>query len=68
MTVNQIVTLHNQGLSAEDIVAQYPQRTLGEIFAVLAWYHENKVEFDKELAEEAINDGSVTQSAKRCVV
>lgn len=53
MTVNQIVTLHNQGLNAAEIVSQYPQRTLSEIFTVLAWYHNNKEEFDKELAAEA---------------
>ena len=58
MTVNQIVVLHKQGLSAEDIVAQYPQRSLSEIFAVLTWYHANKDEFDEELAAEASMDES----------
>lgn len=56
MTVNQIVTLHLQGLTAEQIVEQYPERTLGEIFGVLAWYHEHKAEFDEELAAEAAAD------------
>jgi uncharacterized protein (DUF433 family) len=53
MTVNQIVTLYKQGSSAEGIVEQYPQRTLSEIFTVLAWYHAHQEEFDAELAEEA---------------
>ena len=53
MTVNQIVVMHRQGLSAADIVERYPQRTLSEIYTVLAWYHANKREFDKELADEA---------------
>jgi uncharacterized protein (DUF433 family) len=53
LSVNQIVTLHNQGLSAEQIVEQYPHRTLREIYAVLAWYYEHKTEFDEELAAEA---------------
>ncbi|HQU46011.1 MAG TPA: DUF433 domain-containing protein [Pirellulales bacterium] len=56
MTVNQIVTLHKQGLSAEDIAAQYPRRTLSGVYTVLAWYHANKEEFDKELAAEAADD------------
>lgn len=60
-TVNQLVTLYRQGLSAEDIVAQYPQRSLSEIFTVLAWYHANKNEFDAELAEEA----AAEESARR---
>jgi uncharacterized protein (DUF433 family) len=59
--VNQIVTLHKQGLSAEDIVAQYPRRTLSEIFAVLAWYHANKDQFDKELAAEAAEQERLRQ-------
>ncbi|HEX7376726.1 MAG TPA: DUF433 domain-containing protein [Pirellulales bacterium] len=58
MTVNQIVSLHNQGLSAEDIVAQYPQRGLSEVFTVLAWYHANKKEFDAELAAEAADEAA----------
>lgn len=52
MTVNQIVALYKQGLTAEEIVEQYPRRTLREIYGVLAWYHEHKEEFDQELAEE----------------
>jgi uncharacterized protein (DUF433 family) len=56
MTVNQIVTLHKQGLSAEHIVEEYPQRTVREIYAVLAWYHDHREEFDAELAAEAAAD------------
>jgi uncharacterized protein (DUF433 family) len=56
MSVNQIVTLHKQGLTAEQIVEQYRHRTLGEIYGVLAWYYEHKDEFDQELAAEAAAD------------
>ena len=62
MTVNQIVTLHSQGLTAEQIVDQYPQRTLSEIFGVLAGYHEHKSEFDRELAMETVRDESTIQA------
>jgi uncharacterized protein (DUF433 family) len=55
-TVNQIVTLYRQGLSAEQIVEQYPQRKLEEIYTALAWYHANKVAFDQELADENAAD------------
>ena len=54
MTVNQIVTLHKQGLTAEEIVQRYPQRTLSEIYTVFAWYYAHQAEFDQELAQEAI--------------
>ncbi len=65
MTVNQIVTAHNQGFRAEQIVEQYPQRTLSEIYAVLAWYHANKDEFDKELAAEAAAEQRAREEIER---
>ena len=63
MTVNQIVIMHRQGFTAEQIVEQYPQRTLSEIYGVLAWYHAHKSEFDQELSEEARHEESVIEKA-----
>jgi uncharacterized protein (DUF433 family) len=57
LTVNQIVTLYNEGLSPEEIAAQYPGRSLNQIFAAIAWYLDHKTEFDRELADEAESDG-----------
>lgn len=65
MTVNQIVTLHKQGFTAEQIVEQYPQRTLAEVFTVLAWYHANKDDFDQELAAEATTAERAQQDVER---
>ena len=65
MTVNQIVTVHNQGCTAEQIVEQYPQRTLSEIYAVLAWYYANKDEFDRELAAEAAAERRAREEIER---
>jgi uncharacterized protein (DUF433 family) len=65
MTVNQIVTLHQQGLSAKQVVEQYPQRTLSEIYAVLAWYYANKTVFDQELAEEAAEEVRLASEHQR---
>ena len=61
MTVNQIVTLHKQGLSATQIIERYPQRTFSEIYTVLAWYYDHQAEFDRELAQEAIADERAIQ-------
>lgn len=61
MTVNQIVTLHKQGLTADQIIEQYPHRALREVYAVLAWYYEHKIEFDEELAAEAAADEAAEQ-------
>lgn len=65
MTVNQIVTLHNHGSSAEQIVEQYPHRTLSEIYTVLAWYYANKGAFDEELAAEAAAEEQARQAVER---
>jgi uncharacterized protein (DUF433 family) len=65
MTVNQIVTLYKQGLSAEEIVAEYPHRSLSEIYTVLAWYHAHKEQFDQELAEEAAEDERLAHEHKQ---
>ena len=65
MTVNQIVTLYRQGLSAEQIVEQYPQRTIGEIYTVLAWYHEHREEFDAELAAEAAEEAGIIEAHRQ---
>ena len=65
MTVNQIVSLHDQGLNAEQIVEQYPQRTLSEIYTVLARYHANKDSFDKELADEAAAEEEARRAIER---
>jgi uncharacterized protein (DUF433 family) len=65
MTVNQIVTLYRQGLSAEQIVEQYPQRTIGEIYTVLAWYHEHREEFDAELAAEAAEEDAIIEAHRQ---
>lgn len=55
-TVNQLVMMHNQGMTPEQILEQYPHRALREIYAVLAWYHDHREEFDAELAAENAAD------------
>ena len=56
MTVNQIVLLHRQGFSPEQIVEQYSQLSGREVYAVLAWYLDHREEFDAELDAEAAAD------------
>lgn len=65
MTVNQIVTLHKQRLTPEQIVEQYPQRSLYEIYAVLAWYYGHQLEFDRELQAEATAEMEAQRNHER---
>jgi uncharacterized protein (DUF433 family) len=52
ITVHRIATLHNQGLSPEEIVVTYPHLNLAQVYAALAYYHSNRVEIDAELAAD----------------
>jgi uncharacterized protein (DUF433 family) len=65
MTVNQIITLFKQGSSVEEILEQYPQRTLSEIHSILSWYFDHKDEFDRELAEEAAAEEEMSERFQR---
>ena len=53
MTVHQIATCYQHGLTAEEIVDQYPHINLAQIDAALAYYHANRDEIDRELETEA---------------
>ena len=52
VTVQQIVTLYKLGESAEEIAANFPQLSLGQVYTALAYYHANQSELERELAAE----------------
>ena len=52
ITLNQIVILYKQGLSAEDIADQYPHVSLAQVYSALAHYHANRTAVEAELAAE----------------
>ena len=52
ITVNQIVALYKQDYSAEAIADQYPDLTMAQVYAALAYYHANQEEIDADLAAE----------------
>src|SRR5437762_2803722 len=53
VTVLQIVTCYQQGLTPEEIADQYPHVNLAQIYAALTYYHANRDEIDRELEAEA---------------
>ena len=53
VTVHQIVTCYQQGLTPEEISEQYPHVNLAQIYAALSYYHANRDEIDRELESEA---------------
>jgi uncharacterized protein (DUF433 family) len=52
--VQDIVTWHEQmGLSPDEIVSQYPTLTLADIYAALAYYHDNFARIRQDLADSS---------------
>src|SRR5437870_3802592 len=52
ITVHQVVTCYQRGLTPEEIVEQYPHINLAQTYAALAYYHANRDEIDRELEAE----------------
>lgn len=52
VTVLQIATLYKRGESAEEIAQNFPQLDLSQVYTALAYYHANRPEVDRELADE----------------
>ena len=50
--VNNVVYLHKQGKTADEIRVEYPDLTHAQIYAALAYYHDHKDEIEAELAED----------------
>jgi uncharacterized protein (DUF433 family) len=51
--VEDIVIWHEQmGMSPDEIVSQYPTITLAQVYAALAYYHDNFQEIRQQMAED----------------
>ena len=50
--VNNVVFLHKEGKTADEIRVQYPDLTHAQVYAALAYYHDHKDEIEAELAED----------------
>jgi uncharacterized protein (DUF433 family) len=56
VSVRQVSILYNEGLSPEEIQAEYPHLTMPAIYAAITYYLANKAKMDAEL-EEDIREG-----------
>jgi uncharacterized protein (DUF433 family) len=59
--VNNVVYLHKQGKTADEIRVEYPDLTHAQVYAALAYYHDHKDEIEAELAEDEGADGRYEQ-------
>ncbi len=51
-SVRRIAGLYNQGNNAEEIARRLNHLTITQIYAALTYYHANREEIDKDIAEE----------------
>jgi len=52
ITVMRVAGWYKMGMSAEDIVLEYPHLTLAQVHAALAYYHTNRSEVEADLEQE----------------
>ncbi len=52
VTVRRIVGWYKLGLSPEEIAGEFGHLTLAQVYAALAYYHANRDEIERDLAEE----------------
>lgn len=52
VSVSRIVGWHNLGLSPEEIVAKMEHLSLAQLHAALAYYHANREEIDRDIAND----------------
>jgi uncharacterized protein (DUF433 family) len=50
--VQDIVIWTEQGRSPDQIVADFPQLSLADVYAALAYYHDHREEIDRQMRED----------------
>ncbi len=60
--VQDIVIWTEQGRSPDQIVAEFPQISLADVYAALAYYHDHREEIDRQIRED---DQFVDQSRRK---
>jgi uncharacterized protein (DUF433 family) len=50
--VQDIVLWTEQGQSPDQIVADFPQLSLADVYAALAYYHDHREEIDRQIRED----------------
>ncbi len=51
LTVSRIASWYKMGMTPEEIALEYPNLTLAQVHAALAYYHVNRDEIETDLAQ-----------------
>ena len=54
--LDNVVFLHKQGRTAEQIIVEYPDLNLAQVHSALAYYYDHQDEIDAELARDEAAD------------
>ena len=54
--VLDIVFLEKEGYTTEQMLEQYPDLSLAQVYAALTYYHDNQAEIDAYVAEDEASD------------
>ncbi len=52
VSVRRLVIFYNMGMTVEEIAQDWPQLSLAQVQAAIAYYHANKVEIDADIEAE----------------
>lgn len=63
--VSHVVLMTEQGQSPDEIVAGYPHLTLADVHAALVFYHDNRDDIDREIAESDDLIGAIRKAENR---
>ena len=64
--VSDVVIWTEQGQSPEEIVTDFPQLTLADIYAALAYYHDHRQAVDQQIGEaESFAEAMKSQQGSR---
>ena len=50
--VQDVVLWTEEGRSADEIVSDFPQLSLSDVYAALAFYHDHREEIDKDIRDD----------------
>ncbi len=51
VTVADVVLWTEQGMSPDELVTEFPQLSLADVYAALAYYHDNRESIDRQIDE-----------------
>ena len=56
ISVSDVVLWTEQGMSPDELITQFAGVTLGDVYAALAYYHDNRKEIDRQIHESRANE------------